>query len=204
MSAGLVKHSRLVVGIPQPDCLFPAVGDQRPTRRVLMNTSGLKNIFQSALALIATCLLDASANAAPKLRFEVTEIAPEVFPPMYPAAINNDGVVAGGLGDEWPFEPVTYRNGVIERLPLPYGLAVDINDAGDVIVFTSVPGFQAHYLIRAGVPILLQTDSGQILYAYRLNNRGIVVGYVDQYPSDGYAASWSNGGRAAHRSNRCL
>lgn len=160
-----------------------------------MNTLSLNQIFLGALVPIATCLIALNAEADPKLRFEVTELVAS-GQVLVPVDINNHGVIVGGLGSEWPFQPFQYRNGLVEGLPVPLGLAVAINDAGELAVQLG-----PNYLIRSGVPALLQTDSGQPLYASGLNNRGVVVGSViDGYVNGGNvfitllgAVSWSNG-----------
>jgi len=160
-----------------------------------MHPLGLNQIFQGTLVSIATCLIALNVDADSKLRFEVTEL---VGPgqTLLAVDINNHGVIVGGLGSGWPFQPVQYRNGVVEDLPVPNGLALAINDAGDLVVQLG-----PNYLIRSGVPTLLQTDRGQPLYPSGLNNRGVVIGYViDGFVNGGNfsitrlgAVSWSNG-----------
>jgi len=138
-------------------------------------------------------LLGASANADPKLRFDATPIVAGYIT-VVPTAINDHGVVIGGLGDEWPFQPFKFSDGVMESLPVSEGLALDINDRGDIIVQFYLAGSDSGYLLRGSVPIRLQTESGQPFYVSGLNNRGVVVGSVIQNFSLGsYAASWSNG-----------
>ncbi len=161
-----------------------------------MITSGLNQTLQSMLVLAATSLI---AGADPKPRFEINFISEEAHA-IYPAAINNHGVIAGAFGSGADnFQPVRYRNGLVETLPLDRGLAADINLAGDVIVRSSFP--HTNHLIRAGVPILVETEDGRPLFVWALNNRREVVGIVhDGTVSSGnlifpriYAASWSNG-----------
>src|SRR6185436_1250267 len=91
----------------------------------------------TTLVIISISLLALRANAEPKLRYEVTEILPisdDLY--AYPAAINNHGVIVGGVLDE-VWRPVVYRNGVMESLPVAEGFAKDINDAGDPIVHST-------------------------------------------------------------------
>jgi probable HAF family extracellular repeat protein len=157
-----------------------------------MRASGLNKIFQSTLILIATCFVPAPADADPKPRYdELTEIV-QTLSGYYalPTAINNHGVVVGGgFGEPDDGQPFLYRNGVMEGLPIVHGLALDINDAGDVLV---QGGFDVGYsgiLIRAGAPILLHTGSGRQLYPAALNNRGEVVGQGGFFN----VVAWSNG-----------
>lgn len=161
-----------------------------------MTTSGLNQILQTILVLGATSFITC---ADPKPRFDIGVISEEGHP-IYPAAINNRGTIVGALGGSWfDFQPVRYRNGSVENVPLDRGLAVDINLAGDVIVRAHFP--HTSHLIQAGVPILVETGDGQPLFVNALNNRGEVVGLVhDGTVSSGgwifprvYAASWSNG-----------
>jgi probable HAF family extracellular repeat protein len=168
-------------------------GSSQPGERAFMNTSGSNRIFQSTLILIATCLAAGSANAEPKLRFEIAPIVPDApHFTVVPTAINNHGVVAGNVDEgRWPFR---YHNGVIESVPLYYGgvplncgMAIDINDAGEIVVQCYY-----YYLVRPTETIdtivLREGDDGPLFhYASALNNRGEVAG------GGGVAAIWSNG-----------
>lgn len=155
-----------------------------------MNMSALKQVFRNALVIIATCLALASANADPKLRFEVTEIVPTPESlTVYPLAMNIHGEVVGAIGDNWPIQPFKYHNGVFDILPFEEAVATDINDAGDFIISGSSGG----YLVRAGVVTPLQSNPDRPFNARGLNNHGVVVGSVSQSFLLSYAASWSNG-----------
>jgi probable HAF family extracellular repeat protein len=171
---------------------------QSAGRKGFMNASGLNKIFQAILLLLAVCLVGAPANTDPKLRFEVTELpAPADDVPVYPTAINNDGVVVGSIGRWWPRQPFKYHNGVLEALPLAEGEPRDINDAGDILVRVYGTNLDRHYLIRASVLIPLPADNKQGLYANKLNNLGVVAGRVWELSAGGgyihHAGIWSNG-----------
>jgi len=129
------------------------------------------------------------ANGKPRLRFEVTDLAPGVTVPIYPAAINNDGDIVGGVGEGGQMKPFIWRDGVFEILPFESSIALDINDFGDFII----NGSSASYLVRAGVPIALQSIPDNPFNARSLNNHGVVVGSFMQSYLLSYAASWSNG-----------
>ena len=152
-----------------------------------MNMSGIIKIVRATPAIIASCLVAATVRADPKLRFEVTEIVSAES--IYPAAINNHGVVVGGIANGARLQPFIYESGIVEMLPFEDAVVTDINDAGDFTISANSAG----YVVRAGLVTALQSSPDAPFYPRRLNNHGIVVGTVVQTYLHSYAASWSNG-----------
>lgn len=98
------------------------------------------------------------------------------------AAINNQGKVVGSCQTPRGFQAFAWRNGKLARLG---GFsACDINDLGQVAGFKEAPGGLERPLLREGKKsIALAVPPGASnAYAYRVNDRGQVVG----------AALWGN------------
>ena len=140
----------------------------------------------------------ASAAPGPKPRYQVTTILPlDESHTVEPWAINNHGDVVGRVhwDDLQASRPFLYRDGqltVIDTSPAN-GDAVDINDAGDMVIRTFY-SVNRSYLIRAdGQRFELVSESGTELSPFAVNNRGEVAAAVF-VPQRGFdSVSWSNG-----------
>jgi len=144
-----------------------------------MKDSGKKTKMVLAIMIICVSLLSALTSPAIAVEYEYTELK------MLPEGINNNGDVVGG--------GFLYRAGeYIEILPPQMNVAAglhDINDGG-VIVGSRVEddtgrckGFiyrDGKYTELCGWMPLLFNQLRRETFADRINNRGVVIGYLFQ------------------------
>jgi len=124
-------------------------------------------------------------------------------------AVNNRGDIVGtywtggtiGSGQERPY---LMRDGLLNDLPTlgtAAGIAVnDVNDAGVVAGFAIVPGSSnSHAVVWQDLAIrdLGTLGGGTQSFAYRLDNRGDVVGVAQVASGARFLARWSVNGGAA-------
>lgn len=155
-------------------------------------------LFGSITAISLVGIGSASAAPGPKPRYQVTTILPlDESHTVEPWAINNHGDVVGRVhwDDLQASRPFLYRDGqftVIDTSPAN-GDAVDINDAGEMVIRTFA-GVNRSYLLRAdGQRFELVSESGTELSPFAVNNRDEVAAAVF-VPQRGFdSVSWSNG-----------
>jgi probable HAF family extracellular repeat protein len=164
---------------------------------------GIKTIqtgfWAGAFFAAYVCFSAGSGQAAPRLRYHVTEIGTLGGPATaFPVAINNHGVVVGKApGSNYVDRPFVWKDGVsrdlgIGRGEFSGGIALDINDAGEIVATATVENFEHGYLVRATESIDLNVQTGERIYPTAINNQGLVVGFVPR-GFNTLAISWSNG-----------
>lgn len=145
------------------------------------------------------------------------ELLPSLYEGHYATAfaINDNGTivgygeVGGGHGCRDISAAIAWNNSIAHNInadiaawygwgnPLPgpacvdiYSSAIDVNSAGDVVVPTSFFGDNSNWTWNASTGLSSGGFGGRLGGALALNNRGELVGYVDdgQYPR--YAALW--------------
>jgi len=108
--------------------------------------------------------------------------------PFIPNAINDRGDIAGQCDISSPMPCVLSASGVVRRLSVPdggFGLAVDINNHGDVVGYVNVDP-RSHAAIwrrnQETFEILTPTpdDGYEFVVAHDINDHGIIVGAVEQ------------------------
>jgi probable HAF family extracellular repeat protein len=113
--------------------------------------------------------------------------------------MNNHGHIVGAASTSngW-YAPFIYRDGVMREIPLAetnFGTALDINDAGDILVELIVGG-RAHGILitpESTIDLNEQTGLGPHLAVKRMNENRVVVGHLIDQEFTYEAVAWSNG-----------
>src|SRR5215211_1328642 len=100
-----------------------------------------------SIPLVLLILAPLMGIGAPRNQFHITDLG--LLPGgtvASPTAMNNHGHVVGYASSSNGYAPFIYRDGVMSEIRITetnYGFALDINDAGDILVELIVGG-QAH------------------------------------------------------------
>jgi probable HAF family extracellular repeat protein len=166
-----------------------------------MNFSPLLNrpwITRWIVALTFSSVL-LSGQAAPRPHFHVLSLG--TLPGgqvVQPVALNNHGDVVGmASSSNGVYRPFHYRNGVMAELaigdgPSASGVALDINDAGQIVAQATVTNFFHGYLITPEDTLDLDAQTGLNVWPVGINRFGMIAANIPRgFASE--AVTWSNG-----------
>ena len=133
---------------------------------------------------MTTSVLESPAAASPTPAYQATDLGTLGGAWSAAHAINNrDEIVGGSQTADGRNHPFLWRNGIMTDLGQldasgeGFGVATDINDAGQVIGVSEGRDGMHSFLWTDGVLTDLGTLGGSYTVAWAINNRGQVVGY---------------------------
>jgi uncharacterized membrane protein len=116
----------------------------------------------------------------------------------YLQRINSEGDIAGCEHDtdtQLTMHGIVWEDGRVQRLPVPFSMNNGINNRGEVVGFYfDTTANRAHgYLLRKGVPMLIDFPGAAGTLAWDISDRGQIVGFYDSKGVAPRGFIWDNG-----------